>query len=294
MITRRSLLVGTAGLAAATVSGVAIAKPGKPKPTPTPTPTGGTVSPSPGVTASSTPTTNVLFFEDFAAGNFNKWGQLQWQTSGVVRNGDGNLYDGTSDYSGAIVNGGTGHEQAARFELRDGDNPFGSGTERTEISTPGPDDPALEPVQGDLWRVEWDMKFESSFPVPVAASGFCVIHQWHGSGSTSSPPVCLDVDSDDVVYLANNDASGYKRTAVQSVQRNVWQHWEYEVFFHPNAATGWVTLKVDGVVKINHEARATMIPAEPSNYFKTGIYRDSDNSATAILWIDNVKITDLA
>ena len=36
---------------------------------------------------------------------------------------------------------------------------------------------------------------------------------------------------------------------------------------------------------------ATMIPGEPSNYLKIGIYRDPVNTATAILYYDNFSIS---
>lgn len=231
----------------------------------------------------------VLFEDSFAAGNFFKWGQLQWSTSGVVRNGNGADYSGTGEYPCQVVNAGAGHETAARFEIRDGDMPFG-GTERTEIAEPGPDQANLYPTEGTEFWIEFDLKFDSAWPVPVATSGWCVIWQWHDLTIGGSPPLCLDIDSDDVIYLANNDASGYQRTAVQAVQRNVWQHWKIHAKFSSNPAIGFAEVIVDDVVKVAQESRRTIIPGDTGNYFKMGIYRDPDNTATGILYYDNFVI----
>ena len=65
----------------------------------------------------SSPTTSL-------SGNFTNWESCQWNAGGTIRNDDCQSYNGTSQYPATVVNGGTGHEQAARFELRDGDIPF--------------------------------------------------------------------------------------------------------------------------------------------------------------------------
>lgn len=233
---------------------------------------------------------NVLFQDDFSSGNFHKWGQLQWSTSGVVRNGNGSDYSGTGEYSGQVVNAGTGHETAARFELRNGDMPFG-GTERTEIAEPGPDQANLYPTEGAEFWIEFDLKFDSAWPVPVAASGWCLIMQWHGDGDTS-PPACLDIDSDDHIYIANNEGAGYERHDLGAVVRNTWQHWVWHIKFSQNGAVGFNEISIDGVPVLPLTHMVTINAGETFNYFKMGIYRDPDNSATGILFYDNFLIRD--
>lgn len=229
----------------------------------------------------------TLFTDDFATGNFSKWGFLEWNSGGTIRQSGGSAYSGTGEYSGQIV-AVDGRAQVARFELRDGDIPF-STTERAEMSHPN--SASTDAVPNDERWVAWDMKFDSTWPVLNAGSGWCVIQQWHQATGSASPAVCLDVDTDDVIYLANNDATGFQRTAVQAVVRNTWQRWVMHIKFSENAAVGYVDLWVDGVLKINHEFRKTLIPGDTSCYLKTGIYRDPVNTATGILYFDNFKIT---
>src|SRR5690606_22339915 len=137
------------------------------------------------------------------------------------RNDDCQSYDGTSDYSATVVADGAHHPHASRFELRDGDSPF-LGTERTEI---GELAGVADVTEGDERWVGWDMKFDPTFPTPAPESGWTLVWQWHHDSSEGSPPLCLDIDTDDVIYLANNDPSGYQRTAMTPVVRGRWQRW---------------------------------------------------------------------
>jgi hypothetical protein len=145
-------------------------------------------------------------------------------------------------------------------------------------------------VEGDERWISFDLKFDSRWPVPHVDSGWFIFFQWHGSGSTSSPPLALDIDTDGVIYLVNNDSSGYQRTAVQSVVRNQWQRWVIHAKFSDDEAVGFAEVTVDGAPVLPRTSMATMIPGEPSNYLKIGIYRDPVNTATAILYYDNVSI----
>lgn len=237
------------------------------------------------------PQGGTLVFQDgFAAGNFAKWNSLQWSTSGTVRNTAGTAYSGTGEYPAQVV-AIDGRTDVARFELRDGDSPFG-GTERSEIGEPFTITPGdVECHPGDERWIGWDMKFHSTYPTPDAASGWNLVWQWHNGSADGSPAFVLDMDTDDIIYLANNDASGYQRTAVQAMVRDTWQRWVVHVKFSDNPAIGYADVWVDGVLKINHEMRRTMVVGDDLCYFKCGTYRDPVNSVTAISYYDNLKIT---
>lgn len=230
----------------------------------------------------------VIFQDDFSSGAFTNWGSCQWKAgAAAARNDDCSTYNGTSEYSATVTSDGGAHPHAARFEVRDGDVPF-STTERSEIAEPHG---STTVTTGDVRWVGWDMKFDATWPVPVASSGWCLIWQWHQNNLTAgSPPLCLDIDTDDVIYLANNDASGYQRTAVQAVQRGVWQRWVIKALF-TEQTTGYASVWVDGVNVLPQHSRRTMKVGDTGCYFKAGIYRDEVNSATAIRWLDNVIIT---
>lgn len=226
----------------------------------------------------------LIFFDGFAAGSYTpKWSSCQWKD----RNDDCSTYDGESDYPATVVADGPHHPHASRFELRDGDSPF-LGTERTEIGEPTG---VADVVEGDERWVAWDMKFDSTFPAPHASSGWTVPWQWHHNSSEGSPPLCLDIDTDETIYVANNDVSGYQRTAISTVVRNRWQRWVLHIMFSADEEIGFVEGWIDGELVFPKEFRKTMIPLDTGNYFKMGIYRDPVNTATAIVYHDNLIIT---
>jgi hypothetical protein len=238
-------------------------------------------------TPASSPITSMIT-NAFETGNFKGWDSCQWNAGGSIRDDNCQTYSGTGEYSATVVKESAEHPQSARFELRNGDIPFGRG-ERAEIARP--EGSFSDVVEGDERWISFDLKFDSTWPVPRVDSGYFIFFQWHGSGSTSSPPLALDIDTNDVIYLANNDSSGYHRTAVQSVVRNQWQRWVIHAKFSDDDAVGFAEVTIDGAPVLPRTRMATMIPGESSNYLKIGIYRDPVNTATAILYYDNVSIS---
>jgi hypothetical protein len=237
-------------------------------------------------TPTSSPTTSIIA-NSFETGNFKGWNSCQWNAGGSIRNDNCQTYSGTGEYPATVVNESAEHPQSARFELRNGDIPFG-GTERAEIAKPGGSVSSV--VEGDERWISFDLKFDSRWPVPHVDSGWFIFFQWHGSGSTSSPPLALDIDTNDVIYLANNDSTGLQRTAVQSVVRNRWQRWVIHAKDSDDDAVGFAEVTIDGAPVLPRTRMATMIPGESSNYLKMGIYRDPVNTTTAILDYDNFSI----
>ena len=59
--------------------------------------------------------------------------------------------------------------------------------------------------------------------------------QWHGQRQRLITAAGLDIDTDDIIYIANNDweSANLTRSAIQPVQRNVWQHWRIDALFSP-------------------------------------------------------------
>lgn len=231
----------------------------------------------------------TVFSDGFATNNFSKWNSLQWSSSGVVRNTNGAAYGGTGEYSGQIVSI-DGRADVARFELRDGDSPF-LGTERTEIGEPIAI-PTAAIVPGDERWIAWDWKFHATYPTTNPASDWDIGWQWHPNDDTASPAICLNHTADDNIKLGYyQPGPNLKETTVQAMVRDTWQRWIVHVLFSDNPAVGFVDVWVDGVKKINHELRATMIDGDDGSYFKIGTYRDPVNTATSIVYVDNILIT---
>ncbi len=103
---------------------------------------------------------------------------------------------------------------------------------------------------------------------------------------TSSPPLCLDIATDDVVYLANNNSVGYQRTPVVQVPRDGWHRWEVHAKF--STIAGFAEVSIDGNVVLPVHTRRTMVAGEPDNYFKCGLYESSAETATRVVWHDNL------
>jgi hypothetical protein len=227
-----------------------------------------------------------LFSDTFP--NFNHWNSIQWSTSGVVTNTSGDEYAGTGDYSCELV-AIDGRTNVVRFELRDGDTPFGTGNERAEIGEPFASTHAdLQVVEGDERWICWDMKFHSTWPT---ATSWCLVWQWHHSGSTGSPPLTVTMGTNDNIYLRNDNED--LLTLVQPTNRNVWERWIVHAVFSANPAVGFIECWVDGVQKVAPKFQRTMVIGDAGNYFKTGVYRDSVNTGTAIRYFDNFSIWDV-
>lgn len=243
-----------------------------------------------GTTAASSggSTVQPIFSDGFA--NLNKWESLQWSTAGTVRNTAGTSYTANNEYPCTVV-AIDGRANVLRFELRDGDSPFG-GTERTEIGDPFTNTSGdMTAFIGDERWICWDMKFDSTWPIPPSSSGWNLIWQWHQSSSSVGSPACvIEMSDDDKLYITNNDASGYVWTPIMTCVRNTWQRWIVHVKFSDNPAVGFVEVFVDGVTKVAKEFRRTLVVGDTSCYFKMGTYRDSVNTATAISYRDNFAI----
>jgi len=288
-LSRRQVLAGLgAGAATLAVPALAAAKPRK-KPPRARTFTDGVgmrdiaivVGPPPsGPQVGST----LLFADTFASGAFTAWHSCQWNAGGSIRNDNCQTYNGTSDYSATVANGGTGHEQAARFELRDGDIPF-STTERAEIADGG----NLTFGAGDERWFEWDMMFDAGFPSPHASSDWCIFWQIHSESQVASPPINLNILPNDQIWLSSDVSTDDQ--LIQTVVRGTWQHWILHVIHADSSAVGRGEVWIDGVQKVPWHNRRTMIVGETANnYHKMGIYRDPVNTATQILWYDNFKV----
>lgn len=223
----------------------------------------------------------VVFADSFESGDFTAWGGCQWKG----RNDDCQLYNGTSDYSATVVADGD-RPQVARFEVRDGDVPPFGGGERSEITAPG----VADVVANDERWISWDMFLDPDFP-PPSTGNFFLVWQWHHTASDSgSPPVCLDINDAGHMIFANNDLSGYTRTDLGPIVTGVWRHYNVHVIFNEDPDLGLAEIWIDGALQSSLH-RPTMVVGDPGCYFKMGLYRDVEETATAIIMHDNLRIT---
>lgn len=222
----------------------------------------------------------ILVDTSFEQGNFTKFRSCQWEN----RNDNCQGYNGVDDYSATVVEFG-GRPHVARFEVRDGDVPPFGGSERSEIAEP----PLAEIFEGDeVWLAE-DIYFPEDFPTPVA--DWHTITQLHPDNGTASPTVTLDVHTDDKIYLTNDEPTSEPLwTEIGDVVRGQWVRY----LIHFKAATssedGWAEVYQDGVLVVPKHARATVLDGG-AHYWKWGIYRHSNHTATSVVYFDNVKLS---
>ena len=246
---------------------------------PPPSDAGPSVVPGPdGGSSSAVPVgSRVVFTGDYETGNFGQWGNCQ----SVIQNGSCGRYPG-NHYSLRLVSDG-GQRQgkyAARFEIRNGDVPNFGGGERTEVASSG----AAGAKEGDERWFEWSMKFEDGFP---ATTGWgLIVMQWHDA-SNSSPPLALHITGGGGIQIGGDGVPHQKKT-LGPIRRG-WVDYVLHVKFSRSAATGFVEGWENGVKTVARYNRATMRVGD--NYLKMGLYRDSSNSSTQIVYQDGLRIT---
>lgn len=215
---------------------------------------------------------DLLFVGDFNTGDFSQWGSVQKKGY----NGSASGFGG--DYGLSIVGMGAGHETAARFEVRPGDEPSFGG-ERSEVRN-GTDDASATRSGDERWY-EMSVFFPDDFPSP--ANTWFIIMQWHaGSGS---PPLALEVGSNDQLRFTNNRSGG--RTDLGPITRGQWMDLVLHVQFSSGSdafAEAWI----NGVKSSNVHQEPNM--SSDANYIKQGIYR-GDQGQTHVVYHDGLRIT---
>jgi len=215
----------------------------------------------------------VVFTGDFNTGNFCQWSNIQ------KRGYNGSACSFAGDYGLSIRDGGSGHSTAARFEVRNGDIPPFGGGERSEVRAGS----AADVYEGDERWYEFSTMFDPSFPNPTG--GYFVIMQWHSA--SGSPPIAVEVNGQGGVEFRNGRNG--KTTPIGPVRRGEWVNYVLHIKFSNNASVGYAEAWVNGVKSPSIHRDATM--ASSSNYLKMGIYRDSVETNTAILWHDGLRVT---
>ncbi len=217
-----------------------------------------------------------VFLGDYDTGDFSQWSTCQWRGF----NGDCKDWRPTGNRTAQVLNGGPGHERAARFEVRDGDIPPFGGGERAEVragSSSGAD-----VYEGDERWYEFSLKFDQGFRNPIGT--FYVAMQWYGGDG--SPPLALEVSRSGILQFANNRTG--QRTDIGPIQRGVWTKYVLHVKFSSGSGA-FAESFVNGVKSPQVHRYPTMASAK--NYLKMGVYRDAKETATAVVWQDGLRVT---
>lgn len=218
-----------------------------------------------------------VFVGDYSTGNLSQWDMCQ----GKFINNPCGTRSSINYALNVIKDGLRAGVPAAKFVVRDGDVPDFGGGERSEVSDSSPG--ALTHEGDERWY-QWSMKFPENFENPQG--GWFIVMQWHaGSGS---PPLAINISNDGTVDVGGDGVDHPKRT-LGPVRRGQWVDYTLHVKFSRDSDVGFVEGWENGVKTVQKTNRATMSSDE--NYLKQGIYRDSDDSGTAEVWLAGFKVT---
>ena len=230
-------------------------------PAPAPAPAPAPVAPAfAGFIGGPPPPGQLIFRGDFQDGAIDQWPTCQCVPGRVQ-----------------VVKLPTG-PYAARFEVRQGDNPINSSGNRTEVVA---DQDALRFKEGDERWFDWWTMFDSSFP---ADGGWQIVTQWHLPTGGTQPTMTLDGRSNRVKFAAGG------ASWQAPLQRNRWYNFRVHALFSADKAKGYVELWVDGQPAIARTPVA-LLSGGPYNYLKQGYYRDDKIAGSGAVFHAGMVIT---
>ena len=218
----------------------------------------------------------TIFRGDFETGSISQW-------AGFQRVAD----DRISVVRSPVRQG----SYAARFEVRNGDNPIGFG-DRAEVQS------STHEAEGqDRWY-SWSTMFAADFP---RTSAWQVVSQWHADAD-GSPPLGFYAQNDDIQLQANRFSGPGSPLSTEIIwhgpmRRGLWNDIRIHVKWSGSDSTGFVELWVNGVRQTfddgsTHRAIRTLVPGVGA-YFKQGLYRQSGVSGTGVIYHDGLQVTQV-
>ena len=245
----------------------------EPAPAPQPAPSSPTPAPTPAPAPAPAPTQaasgSLLFNGDFDAG-FKGW-----------------YVQSLSARATLFTNGAFQGNQAARFEVRQGDVEPDTGSQRSEVS-------------GPTFKEGQDLYFRDAFRIPAANTydvPWQIIQQLHEEDWNGSPGIAVRLENNRVLEIGAGDGSPTFWRG-PSLQTDRWYDLVYRVNLSQDSSVGFIEVWLDGVQQklVNGQARVygqTMQTDE--TYLKAGIYRSKSSTGTSIVEHDAISVgTSLA
>ncbi|MDB5100941.1 MAG: hypothetical protein JWM80_5362 [Cyanobacteria bacterium RYN_339] len=224
-----------------------------------------------------------LWRGDFETGNLAQWDRLQRVAADRIT---------------VVRDPVTQGRWAARFEVRQGDNPLppvhghrASG-DRAELVQRTMEDEGQERTYA--WSTLFPVGFPAVLPSPADPYAFQLFAQWHQEAQTGSPPVYFQAFGDRIGLATNQRGStgeyhGGPLHWQAPMDRGRWHHFRLTVHWSADPARGALELWHDGALALPRKAVATLIPGQ-RNYLKLGLYRSSAIQATGIVFQDGFHI----
>lgn len=178
---------------------------------------------------------------------------------------------------------------AARFEVRNGENPIGFG-DRAQIQIDTGE------REGQTRWYSWSTRVAKDFP---RYRSFQVLAQWHARAG-GSPPIAFFAEGDDLVLRLHRHAAPGRVIDIRDIwrgplPRGEWRDIRMQVRWSGDDRRGWVRLWIDGRPQrfdngaLRRRIR-TMYPGI-GNYFTMGYYRQSGLSRPGIVFHDGFRMS---
>lgn len=223
----------------------------------------------------------VMFTGDYDTGNLSQWWTLQARGFSEFPG----LY---CTYSACVQDGGSAHETAARYEVRDGDIPPFGGGERSEVRSGDGVTSGGYVVEGDERWYELSIKFDETFRNPRTKSfGWFIVMQWFPGNA--SPPLTLQVSTANMLVLGGDGVARVHHRDIGPLRPGIWVDYVLHVKFSNDPAIGYAEVWQDGRPAVARHSRPTM--NSPRSYLKQGIYRDAGTAGHHVVWHDGLRVT---
>src|SRR4051812_25225554 len=239
------------------------------------------------------PTGTQVFNGDFETGNFSQYPLCQTRFYNNACSGMPANYPLTIEHPGHQGN------SQARFEVRDGDQPFCCG-ERAQLVGP-----SLETEGKEYWY-DWDVNVDPTFPT---SSSWQVLMQWH-SEVDGSPPLNFLAEGNNLVLETrprpNTPYTGITNIWTTPLNKGSWHDIKVHVKWSANASVGFVELWQNGVRQTftttppensNGVCAGTqtchirnIYPGDPGNRSMVTYYRDAAIDGTGVVHHDNFNV----
>jgi Polysaccharide lyase len=244
-------------------------------------------------------TPHPLFVGDFETGNFNQWAICQTITfNDRCTNYNGTKITYSLQLENTILRQGN---WAARFEVRNGDQPFCCG-ERSEVNG----DTALTSNEGDDRWYQWSTLFAAGWP----NQGWSAVAQWHDEAD-GPPALSFNTSTDDGFASGNWGVLIHKNSSPNNtittytpwqtpINPGTWHDIKIHVKWSTSDSIGFIEVWHNGARQTFSGAPCagqtrcmtrTMTPGGGGSvYYKQGYYRDPNYTSTGVVYQDGFSM----
>jgi hypothetical protein len=204
-----------------------------------------------------------VWSSDFESGDFAAWTKVQTVSP-----------DRAQIVSNPVRQGSS----ALKVTVNQGDDPVGSGNDRTELVY------LTHEAPGSEYFYSWSVMFPQGYP---SSPKWQLFTQWHQEGLGGTPPLEMYLFGEEIRLRTGGNEAPVLWTA--PLERGKWQDFILHVKWSPDPREGFIELFHNGKVALPRTAARTMLDGQLS-YFKMGLYRSREITPQGVVYFDDVKM----